>query len=200
MMTFQRSLAFIAMLFIGTFCSTAQDMRSQHENDPSPANPYGRAHPDAPEQVRDFEKMMGVCDCKSVRRNPDQSWGDTLELEWRFKYILNGWGVQDETWIGNGTYATSIRQFQPDSGYWVVSYHSSGSVATQPRVWLGGNEGKNIVLRQPQTAPGRGIPGISQLTFYGITEEGFRWKGEWIDSAGTIVYPFWMIDCRKRIE
>ena len=176
----------------------AQITDARHANDPSPGMPGGRAHPDAPKQVKDFENMIGTCDCESVRRNPDQTWGDTTSLEWRFKYILNGMAVQDETWNEKGSYATSIRQFKPDSGYWVVSYYASGWVATQPPVWLGGKEGDNIVLRRPQQAPGSGIPGFSELSFYDITESGFRWKSEWLDSAGTIVYPTWMINCSKR--
>ncbi|NNK28444.1 MAG: hypothetical protein HKP06_09405, partial [Flavobacteriaceae bacterium] len=49
---------------------------SQYEYEPSNEFPFGRAHPEAPEQVKDFQPMIGECNCKSVLRNPDQTWAE----------------------------------------------------------------------------------------------------------------------------
>ncbi len=193
-----RNLYVAVCVVIGLITAGAQVHKSHHANDPSQEFPFGKVHPDAPEQVMEFGSLIGMYDCRSVQRNPDQNWGDTTMLEWRFSFVLNGMAIQDETWHENGWYATSIRQFHPDSAVWVVGYSSSRGVTTTPGVWLGGKEGDDIVLRMPQRSPGQGIPGMSRLTFYDITDRGFRWKGEWVDSAGTIVYPFWMIDAVKR--
>ena len=162
----------------------------------STAYPFGRPNPEAPAELADFAPMIGTCECWSVQRNPDRSWQDTLDMRWNFHYIMNGYGIQDEVWREGGMYAGSIRQFHPDSGKWVVTFFSYPSVSAKPGVWLGEKQGEDIVLHMPQTAP-NGMEGSSRLTFYEISREGYRWKGEWVSKDGSIVYPFWMIGCRK---
>lgn len=167
--------------------------------EPSATHPFGKLNPDAPKQVADFAPMIGICDCRSVQRKPDGSWQDTLDMIWKFKYIMNGTAVQDEVWREGNQYAGSIRQYQPDSAKWVVTYFSYPLVSTKPGVWQGAKDGDNIVLKMPQKAP-NGSDGSSRLTFYNIAADGFKWKGEWISTDESIVYPFWMIECRKRKE
>lgn len=162
----------------------------------SQKNLYGKPNPDAPEQLQDFAPMIGKCDCKSLRRNSDGSWQDTLHMVWKFKYILNGTAIQDESWHENGFYATSIRQFNVDSLNWVVSFYSSKKVSNSVNVWKGKKEGDQIVLKMPQKSP-NGLDGISRLTFYNISDNGFKWKGEWTNINESIVYPFWTIECVK---
>jgi hypothetical protein len=162
----------------------------------SNAYPFGRYNPDAPGEVKDFEPMIGICNCKSVQRNPDGTWQDTLDMIWQFKYILNGTAVQDETWKADQMYATSIRQFHKDSQQWVVSYNSYPSVSTTSKVWLGKKVDDRIVLKQPFQAA-NGMDGFSVLQFYDMTTDGYRWKGEWIKDDQTVTYPFWYIDCKR---
>lgn len=139
--------------------------------------------------------MIGTSYCNSLRRNPDRSWADTTTMIWAFKYILNGTAIQDETW-SDGVYATSIRQFHADSNVWVVSYNSYPGISIKGLVWIGRKEGKEIILNQPQNAP-NGMEGISRLTFTNISDNGFDWKGEWVNEEQGIVYLFWKIWCRK---
>jgi len=153
---------------------------------------------DAPASTADFEDIIGTCDCKSISRNPDGSWADTLNMVWKFKYIMNGFAVQDEVWRENGLYAGSIRQYQPDSAKWVVTYFSYPAVPMSPGVWHGNKDGNDIVLYMDQTAP-NGMDGKSKLTFYNINSSGFSWKGEWVDTAETFSYPIWNIYCDKRL-
>ena len=112
--------------------------------------------------------MIGKSECKSLQRNQDGSWKDTVDMLWQFKYIMNGTAVQDEVWRGSEWTAGSISQFQPDSAQWVVSYFSYPSVAYRPGVWHGGKDGDKIVLLQAQKAP-NGMDGYSRLTFYDIS-------------------------------
>ncbi len=167
--------------------------------EPSEAHPYGQLNPEAPPQAADFDPMIGTCICQSVSRNPDGTWQDTLSMLWKFKYIMNGTAVQDEVWRENGLYAGSIRQYHPDSARWVVTYFSNPGVSTSPGVWQGNLEGDEIILYKEQQAP-NGMDGASRLTFYDMSDEGFSWKGEWVDASGTIVYPFWQIFCRRQKE
>jgi hypothetical protein len=175
----------------------AVETTPQSEYAESRDHPFGQPNPMAPEAILDFQEMIGVCDCVSLQRNPDGSWQDAVHLVWRFKYILNGTGVQDETWKSDGSTATSIRQFNADSLHWVVSYYSNGTVNQKPPVWTGKRIDDTITLDMPQRAP-NGLAGLSRLSFYDITDAGFKWKGEWVDSLQTISYPFWTIECVKR--
>ncbi len=165
--------------------------------EPSVIHPFGLPNPDAPKEITDFAPMIGICDCKSISRNPDGTWKDSLDMTWKFKYIMNGTAVQDEVWRANELYAGSIRQFQKDSAEWVVSYFSYPSVAYTPGVWHGKKMKDKIVLTQPQAAP-NGMEGSSTLTFFDWNEEGFKWKGEWIKDDKQVTYPFWMIECKRR--
>ena len=167
--------------------------------EPSPEHPYGMLNPTAPAQVADFEPMIGTCDCRHLSRNGDGTWPDSLDMVWKFKYIMNGTAVQDEVWRENGLYAGSIRQYQPDSAKWVVTYFSYPGVSTTPGVWLGNKIGDEIILRMPQKAP-NGTEGKYRITFHDISEAGFKWTGEWVSIDESFSYPTWYITCKKRRE
>ncbi len=186
-----------SIIIILTIFSTFQLSAQTKDYGVSDKYPFGQPNPNAPENIIDFEPMIGICDCKSVQRNKDGTWQDTLNMIWRFKYILNGTAIQDETWHESGFFATSIRQINTDSLNWVVSYFGTKIVTNTVNVWTGKKEGNQIVLKMPQKSPG-GLDGFSRLTFYNMTENGFKWKGEWVDIKETVVYPFWTIDCTKR--
>jgi len=171
---------------------------AQYQYDASPAFPFGRPNPEAPGQIKDYAPMIGICDCKSESRNPDQTWATPVDMAWRFKYIMNGMGVQDETLKTDGKHSGSIRQFSADSARWYVHYYSSASVATTLGTWEGNKttEG-DIVLYRESKAP-NGMDGFYRLTFYEIKKEGFKWVGEWVNLDESIVYPTWKIACQKR--
>ncbi len=183
-------ITFLILISLSVASAQKGDYNSNEQH------PYGRINPDAPVQLSDYSEMIGSCECQSVRRNPDGSWQDTVAMTWNFKYILNGFAVQDETWKSDGVYATSIRQFNTDSLNWVVSYYSSIFVSNSVNVWTGNREQNKIVLKMSQKSP-QGYDGFSRLTFYDISDTGYKWIGEWTDPSGNIVYPFWKIVCRK---
>jgi len=58
-------------------------------------------------------------------------------------------------------------------------------------------DGENLVLRQPQKAPGTDFDGFSTLTFSDVSAQGFDWIGEWISEDGSVVFLFWRTQCRK---
>ena len=190
-----RCILLFNFLIVLTFQLVGQNISTSYE--PSVEYPFGRYNPDAPKELKDFEPMIGICDCKSLNRNPDGTWQDTAAMVWKFKYIMNGTAVQDEVWRPDNNYAGSIRQYQADSSSWVVTYFSYPFVSTAPGVWLGEKSENEIVLKMDQKAP-NGMDGISRLTFYDMSKKGFNWKGEWVSTNGSVVYPFWMIWCTRR--
>ena len=140
--------------------------------------------------------MIGSCDCKSLLRNPDQSWGDTTRMRWEYRYALNGTVIQDITWKDDDTYTSSIRQWNADSAKWYVTFFSSGFATPAPPTWTGGMKGENLVLYKDQTAP-NGVAGDYRITFENISEKGFDWRGEWVDKNEQFTFPTWLIWCTK---
>ena len=189
----------VIVMFILIFSWTLINAQeSIYSYEPSKDNPFGLPNPEAPQQIKDWAELIGECDCKSVSRNPDQSWADTVNMIWRFKYIMNGMAVQDETLKEDGLNSGSIRQFIPDSSKWFVHYYSSGSPSVSLPVWEGTkNENGNIVLFKEQKAP-NGMDGFYKITFSEISHSGFDWLGEWVDKAETFSYPTWKIFCTKK--
>lgn len=179
-------------------CLLSYGLVAQFDFDASKEHPFGMPNPDAPEQIKDFEPMIGICDCLSETRNKDQTWAAPIKMIWKFKYILNGMGVQDETLKEDNSYSGSIRQVDPESGKWFVHYYSYPNMTKQLSVWEGEKEGDKIVLYRDSNAPD-GTEGFYRLTFYDVDSEGFKWVGEWTDKAEQIVYPTWKISCKKRL-
>ena len=173
-------------------------IHAQYKYEPTPANPYGSLNPEAPPQTADFSPLIGLCKCKSVTRVDQSTWADTVMMDWTFKYIMNGMGVQDETLKEDGGYSGSIRQYNADSARWYVHYYSTGFVSPTLSSWEGNKtENSDIVLYRPQQAP-NGMEGFYRLTFSNISEKGFAWAGEWVNPDETIVYPTWRIYCVKK--
>ncbi|MDH3649781.1 MAG: hypothetical protein OEQ53_08860, partial [Saprospiraceae bacterium] len=180
------------VLVVASLCLLSTSVYSQLIYEASSVHPFGLPNP-AALHVTDFKEMIGVCPCKSVQRNPDGTWQDTIDMSWKFKYILNGTAIQDETWREETDfYATSIRQFYADSGKWIVSYSSYPAISFSPGIWKGSRKEGKIILTRPQKAP-NGMDGFSQLTFFDISPEGWKWKGEWVKDDHSVTWPFWTI-------
>ena len=168
---------------------------AQYDYEPSLEHPYGLPNPDAPKELLDWAPMIGECNCISEMRNPDQTWAEPTNMIWRFKYIMNGMGVQDETLKEDGSYAGSIRQFIPDSTKWYVHYYSHPRSTPTLPAWEGGKiEDGKIVLYREQKAP-NGMDGFYKITFYDMDDDGYKWLGEWVDTTESISFPTWKIDC-----
>ncbi len=172
-------------------------LKAQYEYEPSEEYPFGRIHPHAPNQLGDYAQLIGESKCTSVSRAPDQTWNPKIDMIWRFKYIMNGMAVQDQTLKSDGIHSGSIRQFNADSTKWYVHYYSSGSVPATLPSWEGGKteDGKILIYRK-QKAP-NGLEGFYRITFYDISDSSFEWIGEWVNSDETIIFPTWKISCTK---
>lgn len=191
------SLYLFLSLFLLAGSSYSQDQLFKYEA--SGDFPFGKKNPAAPEQLADFDKMIGECDCLSQTRNPDGTWQDSVKMLWRFKYIMNGMAVQDETLKEDGKNSGSIRMFNSDSSSWYVHYYSTAIASPKLQTWKGGKVNNNIILSMPQKAP-NGMEGVSRLTFFDISKNGFKWIGEWVKEDANIVHAFWKIDCSKRMK
>ncbi len=182
---------FLSVLICATFT-----LQAQYNYEPSEAFPYGRPHPEAPQQIKDFEPIIGKCNCKSITRKANGQWNDTLQMTWTFKYIMNGYAIQDETLKEDGGHSGSIRQFIADSSKWYVHYYSNKSPSPILPAWEGHKQGDSIVLYRAQKAP-TGQEGFYRITFKNMNKKGFDWLGEWVNTTETFRYPTWKIYCTK---
>lgn len=186
----------LAGLLLG-LAITLFSQKGSYAFEPSSDHPFGLPNPDAPEQLMDWADLIGECACQSLSRNPDGTWQDTVAMKWRFKYIMNGWGVQDETLKADGTYSGSIRQYNPDSSAWYVHFYSSAGATPVLSAWEGNKrEDGQIILYRDQMAP-NGMEGDYKITFSEISADGFNWTGEWVNKGETFAYPTWYIWCKK---
>ena len=187
-------LLFLLSLFITITIS------SQHEYEPNDKNPFGLLNPDAPKETADYAELIGECDCKSISKNKDGEWATPVDMVWRFKYIMNGIGVQDETIKSDFKNSGSIRQYNKDSAQWYVHYYTNVSAVSILPSWSGSaRKGNEINLYKDQTAP-NGMAGNYKIRFYDISEKGFKWLGAWVTKDESFVYENWKIECVKRNE
>lgn len=176
---------------------TSSFLVAQNEYEPSSKHPYGLPNPEAPSQIKDYESLIGKCDCKSYRLGKDNNWLPPVKMTWEFKYIMNGMAIQDQTLKEDGIHSGSIRQFNSDSTKWYVHYYTTASATPKLKAWTGGKKGNDIVLYSSQKSP-NGADGFYKIRFSNITEKGFNWLGEWVNENESIVFPTWKIDCVKR--
>ncbi len=66
----------------------------------------------------------------------------------------------------------------------------------QSGVWEGEKEGDRLVMKQESTSPEGETSVTSRLTFYDITDDGYRWVGESLRTGKPA--PFWKSVCRRR--
>jgi len=185
------------IFLIVIFLFFALPMVGQFDYEPSKKFPFGRPNPNAPKQIKDYEALIGSCECKSQARNPDQTWAEPVNMIWKWKYIMNGMGVQDETLKEDGIHSGSIRQYDKDSLQWNVHYYSARSASPVLSVWNGNKKEGNIILYKKHNAP-NGTEGFYRLTFYEISKKGYKWIGEWVNKSETIVFPTWKIECVRK--
>ncbi|MFY0604118.1 MAG: hypothetical protein JXQ93_09220 [Flavobacteriaceae bacterium] len=186
---------FILMLTIAVSNAFSQETTMKYT--PTKKHPFGQYNPKAPKQLLDYKDLIGSSKCESISRNPDQSWAKPVKMIWKWKYILNGHAIQDETLKEDGTHSGSIRQYDKDSLQWNVHYYTTRKASLKLPVWNGNkNKEGNIVLYKKQKAP-NGTDGFYRLTFYEISKKGYKWVGEWVDTTEKIVFLTWKISCTK---
>lgn len=143
----------------------------------------------------DFSDMIGTCNCKSKRKGSDGNWLEAVDATWTFKYIMDGKGVQDNFSLANGLSGGSIRQYNEKEKSWYVHYYASNSPTPTLQSWAGEKtKENNIVLYSPQKSPD-GEDGFYKLSFYDISKNGYKWKGEWVNKDESKINAFWTIEC-----
>lgn len=185
------------ILVIGMLFCISIGTQGQNQYVATAQNPFGSPNKDAPPEILDYELLIGTCQCKSVSRIDQNTWADTVQMKWTFKYILNGMAVQDESFKYDNTYSGSIRQFNSDSSTWYVHYYTSTTVNPTLSSWSGNKQPNgDMILYREQKSP-NGWDGFYKISFTDISEKGFNWTGAWVNVDESIIYPTWKIFCLK---
>jgi hypothetical protein len=186
------------LFFIVCLLGSAQIWAQQYPYEVSEKLPFGAQNPKVPEQLKDFGQLAGQYSCQSTARNAQQEWKEPEEIIWRWKFIMNGMGVQDETLKPDGSHSGSIRVYDADSLTWRVHYYSNTAFPKTLGSWNGnGDEDGDIILYRDQAAP-NGTPGFYRITFSDIGHDGFEWLGEWVNKPETFSFPTWKISCVRQ--
>ena len=62
-------IQYFGILFIlFTLNAFSQVSLSDFKYEPNETYPFGRPNPDAPEQIKDYQHIIGLSDCKSLKR------------------------------------------------------------------------------------------------------------------------------------
>lgn len=189
-------LMFSIALVIGAQSQSKSAESELYAYNVSASLPFGKPNPEAPDQIKDYAELIGVCKCVSQTRSSDETWAQPVDMQWTFKYIMNGKAVQDETLKSDGRHSGSIRQFNADSLKWYVHYYSSQKSSPLLAAWEGGRKGDEIVLYRAQKSP-NGREGFYKIRFHDISDEGFQWVGMWTPKDEEFVYETWKISCKK---
>lgn len=190
-------MKFLSLLLLAlslTSCQSSSTRPASLPYEPNAAYPFGRANPDAPPEIAQFAFMVGKNDC--VEQRIDNATGEWSESErsWDAHYYMNGFAIRDSGRSGSTT-NSNVRIFDSAAGEWAVTFFSAPAYGSG--TWRGKMEGEHMVLRQAQKAPGTDFDGFSTLSFSNISPRGFDWTGEWISVDGSVVFPFWKIQCQK---
>ncbi len=183
----------LLVLFLAA-CQASPQRPASLQYEPSPQHPFGRANPDAPPELAQFDFLVGMNDCVEQRiNNATGEWVEGVR-SWDAHYYMNGFAIRDSGMSGAIT-NSNIRVYDTASGEWAVTFFSTPAYSSG--TWRGNMEDGNMVLRQAQKAPGTDFDGFSTLTFSNVSDRGFDWSGEWVSEDGSVVFPFWRIQCRK---
>lgn len=142
----------------------------------------GRVHPDAPPETAQFGRLAGIWDVEMDVRRPDGSWSEEpLVAEWRFRYVLDGFAVQDDWYApppgapagdGPSQRGTNLRIYDPEAERWEVAYASN--TQKQLSTFEARAEGEDRIVMTGLHASGHS----SRTTFYDVTAESFAWMME----------------------
>lgn len=188
--TFVVSLLLLAANLANVSVVTPSEKVTPGSQEPHPEQLFGAPNPSAPEELTQFEFLIGEHECVDELTDLD---GKTTRIiaHRSGRYILNGYGIQDSYW--NELFSTTnVRVYDVSESKWFVSYFRQPNFKSG--VWTGAAEGSKLKLSR--TFDWDGIPVESLLTFQNITLTSFKWTSEYV-SADTR-YTNWTSTCERR--
>lgn len=145
--------------------------------------PFGRLNPQAPPETEHWGRLAGEWDCITEARLPSGNWVKVGKAKWLWKYILDGFAVQDlwfQKWIdlratlasvNRDVVGTNIRMYLPAEDRWEAVWLTNGKNTTSRFEAISDEE---KIVMTGEHAQG----GLARITFFNITQDNFDWKSE----------------------
>jgi len=164
---------------------------------------FGERDPQAPEEVDQFGRLVGVWLVDQEIRMRDLSWLKEPAGIWVWKYAVGGYGVQDVWYqskdrlprymgnLGHDYLLTAIRVYDPTSDSWRVAWASNAANGGPGAVFgtfTARFEDGEIVMR----GPGATANLEQRIVFHAFTHDSFKWRSEFSQDGGAT----WMANMR----
>lgn len=158
--------------------------------------PFGKLHPDAPPETEQWGQLAGTWDCTQFALVNGQ-WFSGWKATWAWRYILDGFAVQD-VWhqareqlpppiaqLPRDFVGTNIRIYDREQQKWQITWFNNGQMAggtsSPVRYFEAEFIDDSIVMTpvdQPPDSP------KSRIVFHNISDDSFDWKSETLDEDG----------------
>ncbi len=144
--------------------------------------PYGRLHPKAPPETEHWGRLAGEWDCSLEARSASGEWVQRSQAKWVWKYILDGFAVQDLWYVkwldtppqissmNRDFMGTNVRMYKPKEKKWEAVWLANArnttsrfdAISDEDEVVMTNFSGKTW----------------TRITFHNFTENTFDWKSE----------------------
>lgn len=139
-------------------------------------------NPEAPEEVKQFGRLVGSWRCTGENLQQDGTWKKTPGVStWDWYYVLDGYAVQD-VWRPDteanpqAVQGTNLRTFDPESGTWEVVW----TTQNVPKIdfYRAGYRDDEMHIYAERAAT-QAFPGhLMHITFHNVSEDHFDWRYE----------------------
>ncbi len=206
MKTYYQSLFFVFLIFC--LNGSAQSIEDVPQAVKQFYNLQYTINDRAPEEVAQFGQLSGVWYCIQSKYNQEsQEFEEDSRAYWAWKYILDGFCVQDFWYQGEketpyykffkrDLMLTQLRVYDPVEKIWNVAFINNnnrvgpGSVFGLFKAYAKGDE--VIMEFEPQEPEN-----YRRITFYDINDETFEWKAEQSKDEGKTWNVTWKISAKK---
>lgn len=157
---------------------------------------FGEKSDEAPAQIDEFGRLVGVWSVDVELRRQDGSWMESAPGIWAWRYAIDGFAVSDLWYqsednlpvymanLGRDYLLTSNRIFDVAKKKWQVAWMANGAgqaMGADFGTFTAVRRNEEIVMTSP---PDDGPFGSQRVVFHDITEDSFRWRSEYSTDDG----------------
>lgn len=162
----------------------------------------------APTETAQFGQLSGIWYCTQYKRNAEsQEFEEDSRAYWAWKYILDGYGVQDFWYQGEketpyhkffqrDLMLTQIRVYDTKEEVWKIAFINNNAGEGPGRIFglfTAKADGDEVVMEWDPQDP----DDLKRIIFYDITEDSFSWRVEQSKDAGESWAVTWKISADK---
>lgn len=157
---------------------------------------FGKRNPKSPVEIEQFGRLAGLWRTEQEIRKRDGGWVQETSGYWVWKYVIDGFAVQDLWYqgadslpsymgsLGRSYQLTAVRIYEAASKEWKIAWMANGAGATPGQdfgTFRATLEGDSIVMTTP---PAPGAFGLQRVVFSEIEQDSFLWVSEYSQDEG----------------